>query len=50
VRSLWAARELSRHQALDMAKVIVRLGSDPASLFEGQQRFEKQGRVEWTKR
>ncbi|MEY2478185.1 MAG: hypothetical protein QOG87_3500 [Actinomycetota bacterium] len=50
VRSLWAARELSRAQALDMAKVIVRLGSDPASLFEGQQRFAKQGRVEWRMR
>ena len=50
VRSLWAARELSRRQALDMAKVIVRLGSDPAALFEGQQRFETQGRVEWRSR
>jgi enoyl-CoA hydratase/carnithine racemase len=50
VRSLWAARELSRHQALDMAKVIVRLGSDPAALFEGQQRFETQGRVDWRMR
>ena len=50
VRSLWAARELSRRQALDMAKVIVRLGSDPAALFEGQQRFATQGRVEWRSR
>jgi enoyl-CoA hydratase/carnithine racemase len=50
VRSLWTAQELSRHQALDMARVIVRLGSDPAALYEGQQRFEKQGRVEWRKR
>ena len=50
VRSLWTAQELSRHQALDMARVIVRLGSDPTSLFEGQQRFEKEGRVEWRKR
>jgi enoyl-CoA hydratase/carnithine racemase len=50
VRSLWTAQELSRHQALDMARVIVRLGSDPAALFEGQQRFATQGRVEWRKR
>ena len=39
VRSLWAARELSRAQALDMGKVIIRLGSDPASLYAGQQAF-----------
>jgi enoyl-CoA hydratase/carnithine racemase len=47
VRSIWAARELSRHQALDMGKVIIRLGSDPASLYEGQQRFVRQPRIEW---
>jgi enoyl-CoA hydratase/carnithine racemase len=39
VRSLWAALELSRSQALDMGKVIIRAGSDPASLYAGQQRF-----------
>jgi len=39
VRSLWAARELSRAQALEMGKVIIRLGSDPASLYAGQQAF-----------
>jgi enoyl-CoA hydratase/carnithine racemase len=50
VRALWTAQELSRQQALDMAGVIVRLGSDPAALFEGQERFAKQGRVEWRKR
>jgi enoyl-CoA hydratase/carnithine racemase len=47
VRALWAARELSRAQALDMAKVIVRLGSDPASLFAGQERFATGQRIEW---
>jgi enoyl-CoA hydratase/carnithine racemase len=47
VRSIWAARELSRRQALDMGKVIIRLGSDPAALYEGQQRFASQPRVEW---
>jgi hypothetical protein len=36
VRSLWAARELSRTQALDMGKVIIRLGSDPASGDRGE--------------
>jgi len=39
VRSLWAARELSRAQALEMGKVIIRLGSDPSSLYAGQQAF-----------
>ncbi|TMK86521.1 MAG: enoyl-CoA hydratase/isomerase family protein, partial [Actinobacteria bacterium] len=37
VRSLWLARELSRMQALDAAKVVIKLGSDPQSLFDGQQ-------------
>ena len=40
VRSLWTARELSRSQALEMGNVIIRVGSDPASLYAGQQRFE----------
>jgi enoyl-CoA hydratase/carnithine racemase len=39
VRSLWAAQELSRAQALDMGKVIIRAGSDRDSLYQGQQRF-----------
>jgi enoyl-CoA hydratase/carnithine racemase len=39
VRSLWAARELSRAQALEIGKVIIRLGSDPSSLYAGQQAF-----------
>jgi len=39
VRALWTARELSRSQALDMGKILIRVGSDPDSLFAGQQRF-----------
>jgi enoyl-CoA hydratase/carnithine racemase len=39
VRALWMGRELSRLQALDQARVLVQLGSDPADLFEGQQSF-----------
>jgi enoyl-CoA hydratase/carnithine racemase len=39
VRALWMARELSRMQALDMGRILIRLGSDPASLFEGQRSF-----------
>jgi enoyl-CoA hydratase/carnithine racemase len=39
VRALWMARELSRLQALDAGKVLIRVGSDPKSLMDGQQRF-----------
>ncbi len=39
VRSLWMARELSRMQALDAGRILIRLGSDPQSLYEGQQSF-----------
>jgi enoyl-CoA hydratase/carnithine racemase len=39
VRALWMARELSRMQALDAGRILIRLGSDPASLFEGQKAF-----------
>ncbi len=37
--ALWAARELSRAQALDMGKILIRVGSDRDSLFAGQQAF-----------
>jgi enoyl-CoA hydratase/carnithine racemase len=46
VRSLWTARELSRSQALDMGRVIIRVGSDPASLYEGQQAFASGQRIQ----
>jgi enoyl-CoA hydratase/carnithine racemase len=39
VRALWLARELSRKQALDAGHILIRLGSDPDSLLEGQQAF-----------
>ena len=39
VRALWLARELSRHQALDMGKILIRLGSDPSALFAGEEAF-----------
>ncbi|TMM16971.1 MAG: enoyl-CoA hydratase/isomerase family protein [Actinobacteria bacterium] len=46
VRALWMGRELSRLQALDTGRVLIRLGSDPRSLFEGQQAFASGKRVE----
>jgi len=46
VRAIWMARELSRSQALDAARILVRLGSDPKSLYEGQQAFSSGKRIE----
>jgi enoyl-CoA hydratase/carnithine racemase len=46
VRSLWTALELSRAQALDMGRVIVRLGTDPDDLRAGQAAFSARERVE----
>lgn len=45
VRSIWLARELSRMQALDAGKILIRLGSDQKSLYDGQQRFASGERV-----
>jgi enoyl-CoA hydratase/carnithine racemase len=45
VRAIWMARELSRMQALDAGRVLIRLGSDPKSLMEGQQRFAAGERI-----
>jgi enoyl-CoA hydratase/carnithine racemase len=46
VRAIWMAQELSRRQALDAGRVLIRLGSDPKSLFEGQQSFAAGRRIE----
>ena len=45
VRSIWLARELSRTQALSMAKVYIGLGSDLDVIAEGQRRFESGARI-----
>jgi enoyl-CoA hydratase/carnithine racemase len=45
VRAIWLARELSRKQAIDAGHILIRLGSDPASLMDGQQRFASGERV-----
>jgi enoyl-CoA hydratase/carnithine racemase len=47
VRSLWTGKELSRSQALSVAFALVALGSDQASIAEGQQAFASGRRVEW---
>lgn len=46
VRAIWMAQEMSRRQALDAGRVLIRLGSDPKSLFEGQQSFASGRRIE----
>jgi enoyl-CoA hydratase/carnithine racemase len=50
VRALWLARELSRRQALDSGRVLIKLGSDPKALYEGQQSFAAGRRIESRKR
>lgn len=45
VRSIWMARELSRMQALDMGKILIKLGSDAESLMDGQRRFASGERI-----
>ncbi len=46
VRSLWAARDLGRREALAMGDVLVREGSDPTSLLAGQLAFASGARLE----
>ncbi len=45
VRSIWLARELTRSQALSLAKVYIGLGSDDESIAQGQARFESGVRI-----
>jgi enoyl-CoA hydratase/carnithine racemase len=50
VRALWTALELSRSQALSVANLFTRIGSDPAAFAQGQERFASGHRIEWRKR
>ena len=47
VRNLWHARDMNRSQALAMAYAMVGLGTDQASIDEGQKTFASGERVEW---
>ncbi len=47
VRALWSGLELSRRQALDHAFLFTNIGTDAASLAEGQARFSSGQRLEW---
>ena len=47
LRTIWAAQELPRRQALDASVALVAAGNTPEQLAEGQQAFESGKRVEW---
>ncbi len=47
VRALWSGLELSRRQALDHAYLFTNIGTDPATLAEGQARFSSGVRIDW---
>jgi enoyl-CoA hydratase/carnithine racemase len=47
MRALWTALDVPRAQAMQLANLFTRVGSDPAAFKEGQERFASGGRVEW---
>ena len=47
LRSLWMALEVSRSQAIDLAHLFTRIGTDAATFKEGQERFSSGRRPQW---
>jgi enoyl-CoA hydratase/carnithine racemase len=47
MRALWTALEVSRHQAIELANLFTRIGSDPEAFRAGQQRFQSGHRPKW---
>ena len=47
LRALWMGLEMSRRQALDHAFLVTAVGTDPATLEEGQAAFSSGKRIEW---
>lgn len=47
LRALWTALEVSRSQAVELMGLYTRVGSDPAALQAGQERFASGQRVDW---
>ena len=47
LRAIWAAKELSRSQALSMAYAFVGLGTNAESIREGQKAFASKERPKW---
>lgn len=50
MRALWTALEVPRTQAIGMANLFTRIGSDAAAFKAGQDRFASGQRVEWRSR
>jgi enoyl-CoA hydratase/carnithine racemase len=46
MRAIWTALEVSRKQAIDLANLFTRVGSDAAAMKAGQEAFAR-GRVDW---
>jgi enoyl-CoA hydratase/carnithine racemase len=47
LRTLWAARGLSREQATELGNVFLQLGTSAQALREGQETFSQQARTQW---
>ena len=50
MRALWTALQVPRSQAIDLANLFTRIGSDAATLKIGQERFTSGERPQWRKR
>jgi enoyl-CoA hydratase/carnithine racemase len=50
LRALWAGLELSRTQAIEMATMFIRVGTDAGAFEEGQARFASGVRPQWRSR
>ncbi len=50
MRALWTALEVPKTQAIALANLFTRIGSDPAALEEGQARFASGERPAWRTR
>jgi enoyl-CoA hydratase/carnithine racemase len=50
MRALWTALDVPRSQAIGMANLFTRIGSDAAAFKEGQERFASGERPRWTVR
>jgi enoyl-CoA hydratase/carnithine racemase len=50
MRALWTAHEIPHAQAVGMANLFTRIGSDAAAFKAGQDRFASGQRVEWQTR
>ncbi len=50
MRALWTALEIPRTQAIGLANLFTRIGSDAAAFKAGQERFASGQRPNWTLR